>query len=319
MRLQHPPVADPRRPVARRGLSLLAFALACACDSPPDSPAPSRSRAVAPAAATAAPQGGRAAVAEVGARERPGASEDGVPEGFRRSPPARVRRVHDGDTLVLDDGRRVRLLGIDAPELDAEGIVARELAARAGAELRRLAEARDVTLLVGFPSEDRYGRTLAYVELATGGREADLGARLLASGHAQVYASAHPRLAAYRALERAAREAERGLWIDAGRQALALDAEATVDAADAASHVGRRVRVVGTVVRVGSSKAGVFVDFGPTRADFTAVIWRSMVPSFEEDPRGWTGRRLAVTGLVKEHEGSPEMILDSPDQVERLE
>lgn len=78
----------------------------------------------------------------------------------------RVRRVVDGDTIVLLDGERVRYLGIDAPEI-FDGPVRRpvpEPDAHAAAEAnRRWVEGRRVRLLGDRTERDRYGRLLRYV------------------------------------------------------------------------------------------------------------------------------------------------------------
>jgi len=94
-------------------------------------------------------------------------------------PSARVERVIDGDTLVLEGGRRVRLLGIDAPERGRPGADA------ATARLRELVEGRRVRLEFAAPlagrTEDRYGRLLARVLVG----RADVGERLRREGHAR--------------------------------------------------------------------------------------------------------------------------------------
>lgn len=73
---------------------------------------------------------------------------------------AQVARVIDGDTLVLVDGRRVRLLQVDAPE---HGQCGYDLAKR---ELRKY-EGREVGLEQDqkFGDRDRYGRLLRYVHV----------------------------------------------------------------------------------------------------------------------------------------------------------
>src|SRR5262245_44510655 len=93
----------------------------------------------------------------------------------------RVQRVIDGDTLKLSNGERVRLIGIDTPEVhkskklyrDAERThqdinTIQELGRKAAAVTRDLAEGRDVELRYDEAARvhhhrDRYGRTLAYV------------------------------------------------------------------------------------------------------------------------------------------------------------
>jgi micrococcal nuclease len=77
--------------------------------------------------------------------------------------PVRVKRVIDGDTLVIANGDRVRLLGIDTPELGRGGHPAEPWAEAARDFLKTAVEGRDISL--GFDREptDKYGRRLAYV------------------------------------------------------------------------------------------------------------------------------------------------------------
>lgn len=111
---------------------------------------------------------------------------------------AYVERVVDGDTVVLGDGSRVRLIGIDAPEADEP------CGERATEALRDLVEHRVVTL--GNPGSvrdsDRYGRLLRYLDT-----DIDPAASLLSDGLATArYDSTdgydhHPRQEEYHALE----------------------------------------------------------------------------------------------------------------------
>jgi micrococcal nuclease len=115
-----------------------------------------------------------------------------------------VVRVADGDTVTVDlsgGGReRVRVLGIDTPELGECGGTSARAATRALALAKRVSLATDATQ----GERDRFGRLLAYVELP-GGR--DLGNELLRRGLARVYVYDRPfeRLDAYRRAEAAGR------------------------------------------------------------------------------------------------------------------
>ena len=81
---------------------------------------------------------------------------------------ARVTRVIDGDTVELDDGRRIRLLGIDAPEIGYNGHPS-DAGAKASREwLRKRIGGASVKLRFGPERLDRYGRTLAWIYLPTG-------------------------------------------------------------------------------------------------------------------------------------------------------
>lgn len=111
----------------------------------------------------------------------------------RPAPPApgtpAALEVIDGDTLRLPDGRRVRLLSVDTPELgrpcaDAARDFARAFVA--GGELRLVPEQ---------PRRDGYGRLLADVEV--GGRS--LSRALLAAGLAVLYEEDDPALVALQA------------------------------------------------------------------------------------------------------------------------
>ncbi|MEY3172479.1 MAG: Thermonuclease precursor [Planctomycetota bacterium] len=74
---------------------------------------------------------------------------------------ASVRLVLDGDTLELTDGRRIRLLGIDAPEVAATDHPAEPHAEDSRQWLRSRLETRTVRLEI--TGHDRYGRGLAWV------------------------------------------------------------------------------------------------------------------------------------------------------------
>lgn len=131
----------------------------------------------------------------------------------------RVVRVVDGDTLLIDapDGRdpttRVRLWGIDAPELarPREGIAADPLADEAHAFARRLCEAKTVRILLeSHDTRDKYNRVLAYIELPEG---AVLNEQLLVAGMARADGRfPHRWSQRYELLEKQARYDRVGLW-----------------------------------------------------------------------------------------------------------
>jgi endonuclease YncB( thermonuclease family) len=74
-----------------------------------------------------------------------------------------VTQVIDGDTIVIDSGEHVRLIGIDTPETDHCGYDT------ATENLRNLVYGKDVILTAGARDEmDKYGRLLRYVDLPDG-------------------------------------------------------------------------------------------------------------------------------------------------------
>jgi micrococcal nuclease len=130
-----------------------------------------------------------------------------------QAPPqqARVIQVIDGDTLILAGGARVRLLGIDAPEMEREGRPAEFLAHKAKAALTELTQGKEVRLEYDQLRYDHYGRVLAHIFLAD---NTLVEAALLRQGLARVYF--HPPNLSYRdvllAAQTEAMDAGRGVW-----------------------------------------------------------------------------------------------------------
>src|SRR5690606_38338142 len=98
-----------------------------------------------------------------------------------RLPQVAVAQVIDGDTLRLTDGRSVRLIGLNTPELGRKGRVAEPLADAARNHLQQLVKASDgrLGLRMGREARDRYGRVLAHAYDVQGN---NLEAALLAQG-----------------------------------------------------------------------------------------------------------------------------------------
>src|SRR5690554_1546595 len=71
---------------------------------------------------------------------------------------ARVEKVIDGDTLRLVSGKKVRLIGINAPELDSEGAGAEPFAREARTFVAQFTKrANMLHLQYGEERLDRYG------------------------------------------------------------------------------------------------------------------------------------------------------------------
>lgn len=88
-----------------------------------------------------------------------------------------VARVIDGDTIELQDGSRVRYLGIDTPESGEY------YASEATAKNRELVEGKIVELQSGKRDQDKYDRLLRYVYVDG----VFVNAELVAQGYATAY------------------------------------------------------------------------------------------------------------------------------------
>ncbi|MBU2623322.1 MAG: thermonuclease family protein [Proteobacteria bacterium] len=79
-----------------------------------------------------------------------------------------VRWVDDGDTIVLTDGRRVRYIGINSPEVESKYSKAEPFGDEAREFNRRLVYLKKVRLEFDIEKYDQYDRLLAYVFLPDG-------------------------------------------------------------------------------------------------------------------------------------------------------
>jgi len=88
---------------------------------------------------------------------------------------------------------------------------------------------------------------------------------------------------------------------------------------------GNQARIKGRVYRVGhSAKSNTyFLNFGPSRTAFTAVIFASALESFEKQkirPATFEGKEVELTGEIKDHpKYGVEMILEDPAQIKVLD
>lgn len=123
-----------------------------------------------------------------------------------------IAAIYDGDTVRLTDGRVVRFIGVNAPEVRHEEAPAEPYAEEAAGALRaRMPPGTRVMLAYDGERLDYYQRLLAHVFLPDG---ANLQAWLLREGYAQLLAVSpnFAYLPCYQAAEEEARKARRGLW-----------------------------------------------------------------------------------------------------------
>ena len=130
---------------------------------------------------------------------------------------ARVVRVVDGDTLIIDRGQgheRLRYIGIDAPESVKPDTPVQFMGKEASATNAALVEGATVVLEKDVSETDRFGRLLRYVWLRDGEAWLFVDLELVRQGYAQV-ATFPPDVRwvdTFREAQRIARDAGLGLW-----------------------------------------------------------------------------------------------------------
>lgn len=234
---------------------------------------------------------------------------------LERDGSGRVVEIVDGDTLILEDGREVRLVGIQAPKLPLgrPNFKAWPLADEARTALKVLAQDRVVYLSYGGRRVDRYRRQLAHLHDSEG---IWIQAELLRLGMARVYSFADNRAAVSELLprEQEARQARRGIW----RHPFYYVRDAT-DLADA---IGGFHLVEGTVRAVAHVRQWTYLNFGDDwRTDFTVSIGamgRRLFPETALTPGSLEGRRIRVRGWVQSRNG-PMIEASHPEQIEFID
>ncbi|MDV2858717.1 MULTISPECIES: thermonuclease family protein [Oceanimonas] len=132
---------------------------------------------------------------------------------FSKYETANVKKVIDGDTVYLADGRRIRLVGIDTPELYKNG----RLAPEPGAEKahrwlsNKLPEKSQMKLVFAVKRRDDYGRLLAY-PLTNSGQLLVKSMLAAGLGELMLFEPNHKYWRCLLAAEQQARRHNRGIW-----------------------------------------------------------------------------------------------------------
>jgi endonuclease YncB( thermonuclease family) len=231
-----------------------------------------------------------------------------TPCAFEPQGEGRVAAVIDARSFRLEDGREVRLAGIEpaSPEKPAAELARALVSMLAGHEVRLRGED---------DSPDRYGRQPAYVWLVPD--ETLVQGELLAQGKAIVSASVTDRecAATLMATEASAREAKRGIWADP------LAIKNTESPGDILAGIGRFTLVEGKVLSVRQAGATTYLNFGQNwTRDFAVTIPRRALANLAAAglvPKSLENKRVRVRGFVEVRTG-PRIEVLRAGQIELL-
>lgn len=230
-----------------------------------------------------------------------------------------VADVADDATLILNDGRRVRLAGVEVVRPPADAGPGRRwpLADAALTALREWVGAGELTLWSEVAEPDRHGRLVAYPRRDDETWVQDV---LLAKGLARVrpVVGDTARAAAMLVVEADARRRGVGIW---GTRAFAVrDAEADVERL---ARSGAELTLVEGVIRRAEVRRGrLYLDFGADwRRDFTAIAASRVSRNWlakGADPAAMVGRKVRVRGWTRWSYG-PGIDVEVPEQMEFLD
>jgi len=241
-------------------------------------------------------------------------------ENLVMAPGGVVVEVTDGDTVVLNDGRKVRLIGTQAPKLPLgrDNSETWPLAPEAQQALSDLLFNKTVRLGFGGEELDRYDRVLAHVFVETEQGEVWAQLFMVEQGLARVYSFPDNRqcLEPLFAAEARARAERLGIWANPYYSVRAADRPD-----DLRTRAGHYELVEGRVLLADRSGSRIFLNFGRFwKEDFTAVIETPALRLFEAagmDPTVLEGALVRIRGWVDNRDG-PRIEITHPEQIEVL-
>lgn len=214
-----------------------------------------------------------------------------------------VSAVIDARTLRLEDGREVRLAGVE--------VVARDSDNRRSSLARLIGQ--HVILRGEHGDPDRYGRQSSFLFLEHAA--SSVQSELLARGEALASADVADKgcAAELATAETAARQARLGIWAESSVIKSAEHPEEIL------TRIGRFAIVEGHVRSVRQAGGTLYLNFGPRwTQDFAATISRRTMPSFKAAgvaPTSFEHRRVRVRGWV-DRRGGPRIEVLRVGQIE---
>ncbi len=219
-----------------------------------------------------------------------------------------LKEVIDGDTIVLNDNRKVRYIGIDTPEFNIPA--QKKYAEIALNENLKLVQNKNIILVYDSMYEDVYDRILGYVYA----ENVFVNEELVRKGYALV-STFPPNISHYKNFINAqieARKNKTGFWDE---QTLTPR-----DHTEAKNFIGQLCTIEGKVIETYNGKTKIFLNFGiDYKTDFTIIIYKNNFFLFYTeniDPLvSYTGKKIRTFGRIVEYNG-PQIKVDNPFQIE---
>ena len=219
-----------------------------------------------------------------------------------------IKKVHDGDTVNLVDGRKLRLIGINTPELARDGRPAETYAIEAKKYLQTFSgQTRRWRVRWGKQLQDKYGRWLGHVFIG----DRNLNAELIRQGLASVIAIPPNQWAVscYQQQEHQARSEAKGIWSKQGH---------TIWLAEAMPVSLRGFQFIqGTVDKIVPTRKSIWLEMSPL---FSIRIARDDLQYFDKrSPYNWAKQKIEVRGWLNFHQGRLQMRVKHPAVVRLID
>ncbi|MDD5773530.1 MAG: thermonuclease family protein [bacterium] len=227
-----------------------------------------------------------------------------------------VKNIIDGDTIELENGEKIRYIGLDTPETrikqkDGTWLYQPQAYAEKAKEFnRKLVEGKRIRLEYDMVQKDKYNRSLAYVFAG----DTFVNAELIRQGYALLF-TMPPNVKYidhFIKLQKEARENKRGLWSEINDEPVFPE--------NAHNYAGKVIYIKGKVLDVYEGRNIVILNFGKNKKDFKAVIFKNNLTLFINRDiypvKGYLSKQVRIYGKIKMYKDAPEIILDVPDQIE---
>ncbi len=217
-----------------------------------------------------------------------------------------VTAVYDGDTIKVrfknKQERKVRLIGVDAPEIEDSREEAKFWAQMAKRFTFFYLYRKTIKLSYDWEIEDKYGRLLAYIWTDKQGL---FNKFILSEGFAVVFLDFPFK---YREefieAETEARKLEKGLWKKGHYPSISVR--------DVRAYLGKLLCVEYTCSRV--QKKGKFIFLYSAGEEFSTLVPLENA-SFFPRLKSFKGKLLSVTGFLEEYQGKPQIVAFFPKQI----
>ncbi len=231
---------------------------------------------------------------------------------------ATIVEILNTESLLLEDGRAIRLVGALGPRVQTRWAEAMGLKETLTKALEKLVLGKQVHLRLGARDRDRYGRLLAHAFLGSGDNQTWVQEDLIRQGLAMAYSFPENRNCVRRLqqVEARARAEQAGLW---GKGVFRVRDAADPDSMKSLSYSFQIVE--GQVADVADKRGRVYLNFGADwRSDFTVAIAASHRKAFDGsgiDLMALAGERVRVRGWLKPRNG-PMIEATHAEQIELL-
>jgi endonuclease YncB( thermonuclease family) len=218
----------------------------------------------------------------------------------------RVERVFDGDTILLSDGRKIRFLGVNTPEVAGRNKLAETGGEQAKTWLKRSLEGKKVSLQFDVEKEDKYHRTLAYV-FAEDKRHINL--ELVERGLATVniYPPNLKFLDVLLAAQSRAEKQKLGIWAENDYTVMAFKS------INEANYKGWK-RVSGRVVALKQTDKYSYLQFS---SDFEVKVENNFLPLFP-NLHSYIDKQLEVRGWINKQKQRFVLLVRHPADIKIL-